>query len=336
MKIRKICCLIVIMLLSITVVIAKGEFEKNSKTLTVYASKSFAGSWGAGPNLAKDFFDKTGIKVNYIIVGSGSSFLPKLQLERDSSSADLVIGITDQDLKSASSYFSKANIDLSMINKDILLDKDERLIPYDYGYYAFNYDSTKTPSFSSFNDLLSESYKGKIIISDPRTSSTGLALLIWTILEMGEENAWKFWSSFKNNLLAITDDWSSAYTLFSNKEAPIMFGFSTSVIWEALEGEPTNLPADFTSGLLKTVEFMGINKYSNNKENARAFMSYILSEGQGHITNANKMFSVRDDFKYDKSFDHAIKSKVDILLDLDFIFENKERWLSKWTQIMIE
>ncbi len=340
-KVKLICCLLLISLLSISFISAKGVKEREtSNTLNVYATKSFAGNWGAGPILKEDYAKKTNIDINYVIVGSATSIIPKLYLEKSNSNADIIIGITDQDLAQALKldYFNPLNVDLSKIKDEILLDKHNTLVPYDMGYYAFNYNSEIVKDVpKNFNDLTKPIYKNKIIISDPRTSSTGFGLLVWSILALGEDKAFDWWRNIKPNLLTIAEDWSGAYTLFSNKEAPIMFGFSTSVIWE-VDGDkkPINLPAKFEEPLMPTIEYLGVSKYSKNKIKAQKFVKYLLNEGQEAITNANKMFSVNKDFNYPKSFDWAIKSDNILEYNLEYIENNKEKWITKWTNIMIQ
>lgn len=335
-KFKVLCCLFLIVN---TFVFASGSKEEViNNSINVYTTKSFAGSWGAGPSLAAKFKEETNIDVNYIITGSATSLIPKLHLDGKDSNCDVVIGITDKDLVQALDldYFtSLSSIDTSKIKKDALLDKSLTVLPYDMGYYCFNYNTDKLKVIpKNLNDLLKKDYEKQIIISDPRTSSTGYALLIWTIITMGEEKAFAWWENIKPNLLSITQDWSSSYALFTSGEAPIMFGFSTSVIWEALSGEKViNLPLVFDEHLLPTIEFLGISKYSKNKENSVKFINFLLNEGQKEITNSNKMFSVLKDFNYPDEFNLALSSeKLDY--DLNLIEKNKKHYLERWTNIM--
>src|SRR5690606_34092373 len=57
---------------------------------------------------------------------------------------------------------------------------DDTFVPFDYGYFAFVYDSemVETPP-ASLRELVEGDPEEKIVIQDPRTSTPGLGLLLW-------------------------------------------------------------------------------------------------------------------------------------------------------------
>ena len=53
-------------------------------------------------------------------------------------------------------------------------------MPYDWGYFAFVYDTEQLPGPpKSLEALIAAPDDLKIIIQDPRTSTPGLGLLLW-------------------------------------------------------------------------------------------------------------------------------------------------------------
>ena len=79
---------------------------------------------------------------------------------------------------SNTNLLAKHNVNISNLQVPINWSKDS-FIPYDWGHFAFIYNSTllKNPP-NSFNELVNGSSL-KIIIQDPRTSTPGLGLLLW-------------------------------------------------------------------------------------------------------------------------------------------------------------
>jgi len=73
---------------------------------------------------------------------------------------------------------------LAKVPEDLLIDPENRLIPYEHGYITFVYDSEKLALEDvplTFEDLLDQKYRKMLILEDPRTSSPGLSFLLWTI-----------------------------------------------------------------------------------------------------------------------------------------------------------
>ena len=55
---------------------------------------------------------------------------------------------------------------------------DDSFLPYDWGYFAFVYDTTEMPEPpASFEELIASD--ASIVIHDPRSSTPGLGLLMW-------------------------------------------------------------------------------------------------------------------------------------------------------------
>ena len=68
---------------------------REENVLTVYSYDSFSGEWGPAGSLIPAFEKKTGIKVNLVGAGDAVQMLSRLELEGDSTPADVVLGITD-------------------------------------------------------------------------------------------------------------------------------------------------------------------------------------------------------------------------------------------------
>ena len=95
----------------------------------------------------------------------------------------------------------------------------------------------------------------------------------------------------EENALVIASGWSSAYGLFTEGEAPIVISYTTSPVYHVMNENTTRYKAlVFEEGHEATIEGIGIVKNTKHRENAEAFVSFILSEGQETIAVTNSMY----------------------------------------------
>ena len=112
--------------------------------LTVYTYSSFVSDWGPGPAVKKAFEAECACKLNFVAVEDGVVLLSRLRLEGTSSPADVVLGL-DTNLTAeaaATGLFAPHKMDLSALQLPIAWH-DADFVPYDFGYFAFVYDTTK-------------------------------------------------------------------------------------------------------------------------------------------------------------------------------------------------
>ena len=308
---KKLISLLVILLIMQTVLFAQSVAETTTKTednvLTVYAYDSFCGDWGAGPSIVEAFEKETGIKVDLVSAGDAIEMLNKVILEGDKCKADVVLGLTDDIAEKGyqflESYSSPA---LESIADEIEFDPEHRLIPFDYGTFAFVYDSeADITKPESLMDLTKDEYKGKVILIDPRTSSVGMGLLLWTYNVFGDDYL-SWWEKMKDNALTIASGWSAAYGLFTEGEAPIVLSYTTSPVYHVLYEDTTRFQAlVFEEGHQATIEGLGVMKTSDQKDEARKFIDFVLSSGQVDIAIANSMYPANSAVELPDAFDWA-------------------------------
>ena len=289
---------------------ARGMEEKT--TLTVYCYDSFSSEWGAGPIIAQSFTEATGIEVEFYAPGDALTVLNQLIFEKDNPRADVVVGLDDSMLSRAleegilQAYRPSG---LDRIPGDLVIDVEHRLIPYDYGHFAINYDSQRlTNPPKSLEDLTEERFSDKLILMDPRTSSPGLGFLLWTVGVYGDD--WQdYWYRLKDSILTITDGWSQGYSLYTSGEAPLVLSYASSPFYHA-EYEDTNRykAAEFSDGHVRQIEGMAVVAGNSNREAAEAFIDFMLErESQKTLVMSNIMQPVIEDIELPKSFDAAIR-----------------------------
>jgi ABC transporter periplasmic binding protein, thiB subfamily len=309
-----------------------------SQELVIYTYSSFAS--GIAQKVLPIFEKQNNVKVKLLSFGDAGNVLARLILEKDQPKADVVIGLDQPLLKRAISEgllikFVPENI--SMIKNKELLDMRGYGIPFDYGAIALVYNTEKINNPpKSFKELLDERFKRKLVVQDPRTSSTGLSFMLWTVAVFGEDGFLDYWKSLKNNILTITPGWDEAFSMLETGEADIMVSYATDGAYSYHEyGSLKYLPVVMEEGAFVQIEYAAIVKNSKNIELAKKFIEFVLSkEFQSQVPLNQWMYPVVE-IELPEAYKYA--PKIDKVLSFDYgIFEQKGKdWLEKWAEVMI-
>ena len=336
---KKILTLLLVLLTVCAFSFAEGVKEESENVVTVYAYDSFAGDWGPGAEVIPAFEEATGIKVNLVSAGDAGEMLSRIIMEGDDCPADVVLGITDDlayrayDADILSPYDSPI---LDTMADHLKFDPENRLLPFDYGVFSFVIDSeSDIPVPSSLEDLTSEVYKDKVILIDPRTSSVGLGLLMWTYNVLGEENYLSWWKAMRDNMLTMADGWSSAYGLFTEGEAPLVISYTTSPVYHVLNEDTTRYQAViFSEGHQETIEGIGILKNAKHRKNAETFVDFVLTEGQEDIAVLNSMYPVNSTIELPDAYEWAPEPEILFTSDSDVVENHLDDILQDWIEVM--
>jgi thiamine transport system substrate-binding protein len=289
--------------------------------LTVWTYDSFVSEWGPAPQLAKLFETQTGTKVEFVSKGDGGALLASVLSAGKKLDADLVIGLDDNQLQRAldSKLFAKVEpAQISELKPELIIDATHRLLPFDYGNFAFIWDSQskiKTPA--SLEDLVKPEYGKQIILMDPRTSTPGLGFLAWT--QAVYKEAWKdYWKRLAPSVLAMTPGWDTGYGLFTKGEAPLVISYSTSPAYhKSYENSERYKTLVFAEGHPAQIELAGVVSKSGHRKQAEAFLGFLLSKGaQGILPEtqwmypANSSAALPDSFSVVPSGIHTIATKL--------------------------
>ncbi|WP_371170924.1 thiamine ABC transporter substrate-binding protein [Aliiroseovarius sp. 2305UL8-7] len=285
--------------LSLMVTTAVAE---DKPVLQVYAPDYFASEWGPGPGIEKGFEAQCDCDLQFIT----GDVLPRLLLEGERTEADVVIGLnTDVTARArASNLFAPHGQDTSSLTMPIDWT-DDVFLPFNYGYTAFIYDNTKMSNPpKTFDELLALPDDVKIVIQDPRSSISGLALLLWVKAIYGDE-APEAWAKLAPKILTVTQGWSEAYGMFTDGEADMVLSYTTSPAYHIIaEEDMTKSAAIFDEGHYFMVELVGKIAGTDQPELADKFMDYVLSEEfQSMIPTSNWSYPAKlDDSKLPEKF----------------------------------
>ncbi|AAL81642.1 thiamine ABC transporter substrate-binding protein [Pyrococcus furiosus DSM 3638] len=328
--------LLVLVLMASGCITSPGEQEK---VLTVYAYDSLE-YWLK--EVIPEFEEEYNVKVNLVLVGSTGELVNRLIIEKDNPKADVVVGIDNTFMSKAIKAgvlekYKPRNVDVIpqwIIEK---FDPEFYLTPFDYGYIAFNYRTDLIQDYpKSLDDLTKPEWKGKIIIEDPRTSSPGLAFMLWTIAVYKDQ--WlDYWAKLRENV-QIVKGWSAAWEAFSKGEYPIVLSYATSPAASVYYENNTNIRAiEFEEGNFLQIEGVGIVKGTKNRELAEKFVEFLISEkAQEKLPTTQWMYPVNKNVKLPEVYKYALEVKKPVTIDPALVAENLDKWLKQWTEVVVE
>lgn len=311
-------------------------------------------SFSASEDVLKTFEKSNNAKLTILKSGDAGQALNKAILSKDKPIADVIYGVDNTFFSRAikanilDSYASPA---LTKVPDKFKLDKENRLLPVDFGYVIFNYDKSFVQTGglgapASLRELVDKKWQHKHVVENAATSSPGLAFLLATIAEFPEGSAYpwqQFWRDMVRNLVHISPDWNDAYyNQFSASSGkgphPLVVSYSTSPAAEVhfSEGKLKEPPTDnLDIGAFEQIEFVGILKGTPNKPLAEKFVDFMLSaEFQKDIPLNMFVYPVVSDTPQPEVFTKFAPTPKKILsLPPDVIDANREKWIEEWTKI---
>lgn len=254
--------------------------------LTVYAGDYFTSEWGPGPAIETGFEAICACDLQF----STGNLLPRLLMEGGRTEADVVIGLTTDVLARAreTGFFGPHGQDLAALTLPVAWP-DDTFLPFNWGHTAFVYDTTRMANpLQSLADMRNLPDGVSVVIQDPRTSISGLALVLWVKAVYGAE-AGAFWADLAPHILTVTKDWSESYGLFTSGEADMVLSYTTSPAYHLMaEGDATKQAALFPEGHYFMAETVGKIATTDQPALADAFLAWVLTPGfQKTIPAAN-------------------------------------------------
>ncbi len=311
------------------------SIAQDKPTLTVYTYESFVAEWGAGPIIKKAFENDCDCTLDFVAIDSSAGILNRIQLEGQSSKADVVLGL-DYNLMAIAEdtgLLTKSGADLAAVNLPVDWTS-ETFVPYDFGHFAFVYDTEAlaTPP-KSLEDLINAPDDLKIIIQDPRTSTPGLGLLLWVKAVYGDDAAAK-WKQLQPKILSVTKGWSEAYfSLFLNGEAPMVLSYETSPGYHmAIDKTERYQAAAFDEGHYLQIEVAALLENSQNKALGQQFLQFLIGkEAQSALPLTNVMYPATDiGDALPAEFNKLIKPAKTLLLDTEQVRDQRKAWVDEW------
>jgi len=324
-----------IQLLLLSAFLSVTSFASDTKPiLTIYTYDSFTASWGAGPKIKKAFEKECNCTLRFVSTSSSIGALRKIQLEGRKTKADILLGLDTSIAQMAkhTGFFIPHKLNTSGLDVPMAYD-DDTFVPFDYSYFAFVYDADtlkKVPD--SFEALVSMPKEFKIVIQDPRSSTSGLGLLLWIKMIYGDK-AGEYWKRLAPHILTITKGWSESYGLFLKGEADMVLSYTTSPAYHIIEDHRTDIKAAaFREGHYGQIEVAAVLKSSEHKALAKEFLSFMLSpEFADIIPTKNWAYPVvKGSKELPKTFKTLIQPSKMLLMDGKIVEAHRKAYINEW------
>ena len=324
------------LLIALTAMLSTSmAYAADKPTLTIYTYDSFTSEWGPGPAIEKAFEAQCDCDLNFVALDSSIGILGRVQLEGASSKADIVLGLDTNltDIARKTGLFQPHGSSAVADNLPRPF-KDDVFMPFDWGYFAFVYDTNRMANPpKSMDALVNASDDLRIAIQDSRTSTPGLGLLLWMKSIYGDD-APQAWQKLNPKIVTVTKSWWDAYSLFLEGEADMVLSYSTSPAYHAIaEGADNYAAAEFSEGHYMQIEVAAILKNAPQPELAKNFMNFIQgSEFQGIIPTTNWMYPTQKSATPD-GFANLITPTKGFLFTGAEVAANKQAWVDEWLAV---
>ena len=343
-----------LLLAACTSTISPTAVPGEATPLTVMTHDSFSVS----QEVISAFETTNNIKVNFVKGGDTGATLNRLILESLSGStpsADVFFGLDNTFLSRAldENILEPYNApQLTQIPAEFKLDSENRALPVDYGDVCINYDKAwfeqnALPLPTSLAELADPQYANLLVVENPATSSPGLAFMLATIAEFGEDGWLEWWRAMKTNGVLITSDWETAYyTNFSGSSGrgaqPMVVSYASSPAAEFIYAE-TELSESPTASLIEAgmcwrqIEFAGILKGTKNRAAAEKFIDFLLSQPfQEDVPMQMFVFPVLPDAVIPEAFQKTVESpEQSASLAPELIASQRDAWINAWINLML-
>ena len=297
------------------------------------------------------FEHDTGVTVELIPGGDAVQVVNQAVLTRDNPQADVLFGIDNNLLTrawDANLFLPYESPALAAVPDEFELDPEHRVTPIDRADVCLNFDreyfaSRQLAVPETLDDLTDPAYEDLLVVQNPSTSTPGLAFLLATIDEFGEESWVDYWEQLEANGVTITEGWEQAYyERFSGGSGegtqPLVVSYASS---PPVEVEDVTTPPDqtptgvITASCYRQIEFAGILAGTENEVAAQLFVDFLLSVPfQNDMPENMYVYPVRDDASLPDAFvRYSVTIDDPLEIAPEEVGENRDAWVEQWTDI---
>ncbi len=312
-------------------------------------------SFSMSKSVKEAFEEILSAKLVILKSGDAGEALNKAILSKNNPLADIFYGVDNTFLSralDAGIFVAYEPLNLDLVDEDLKLDAENRLVPVDFGDVCLNYDiqwfkdkNLLPPAM--LEDLTKPAYRGLTVVENPATSSPGLAFLLATISRFGRDGYLDYWSRLKANDVLVTNGWKEAYwgkfTAASEGDRPVVVSYASSPAAEVFyaETKPNQAPTGIVienGSAFRQIEFAGILKGTPHPDLARKAMDFLLSTTfqediplQMFVFPANGQAALPDVF-----VEHAKITGEPALVDPELIDSQRDQWIREWTEAVLQ
>lgn len=308
-------------------------------------------AWAMPKQVLAEFTRQTGYRVQVQTSGDAGALTNKLVLTKDDPIADAVFGIDNTFASRAVEEGVLAEHSPQAVPEsaaDYELPDEEAaaaLTPVDFGDVCVNVDNAwfarkgiEPPR--TLADLTEPRYQDLFVTPGASTSSPGLAFLLATIAEFGEEGWQDYWEKLMANGTRVTAGWTDAYTVDftaggGGGDRPIVLSYASSPPFTIPEGADRPTTSALLDTCFRQVEYAGVLEGANNPEGARALVDFMLTPTfQAALPDNMYVFPVDRSVELPDGWARwAETARRPLSMDPDRVAEQRDEWLTTWAEI---
>ncbi|MFW2512842.1 thiamine ABC transporter substrate-binding protein [Demequina sp. SO4-13] len=320
--------------------------DLDGQSVTVVTHDSFA----VPDDVLAAFEEDSGLDVTFVQPGDAGTLVNQLILTQDAPLGDVVFGVDNTFASRAieEGVFAdyKPTAPAAADAAEYAVAGSQALTAIDYSDVCLNYDigwfeETGREVPENLGLLSDPEYNGILSVTNPATSSPGLAFLLATIAEFGEDGWEDYWRALADNDVRVTSSWSDTYFVdFSapnyGGDYPVVLSYASSPPSEVIDGEPT------TAALLDTcfrqVEYAGVLEGAENPEAGQAVIDWMLSDDfQASVPENMYVYPVSSQVDVPAEWaEYAPLADEPHTMDPEVISENRDAWIESWTEIVLD
>ena len=334
---------------------ATASSATTDSTITMVVYDSYPADDADSPNplqLALDEFTaNTGIEVDVLVSGDAGTMLSKAALTAGNPEGDVMWGVDNSLLSRAIDAavfepYVAEGVDVLPAELTALVPGGEAT-PVDYGDVCVNYDVAALETAgvqppTSFDDLADPAYADMLVVENAATSSPGLAFLLGTIAEYGDDRWEEYWARLIDNGALVVDSWTDAYYASFTRaggDRPLVFSYGSSPPFEVLFSEqpldtaPTGV---VESTCFRQVEFAGVLRGTDSPDQARQLLDFLISERfQREVPMNLFVWPANPAVALNPAFvEFATIPDRPLSVAPDEIEANRADWIDRWTEIV--
>ncbi len=258
---------------------------EESDSLKILALERFVTSGMSGTFLP-EFEKNSGIRVSVTTAGNSAELVQMLTAK--DADFDLVLGLDNATaaIEDMSDLF-QTSPSFDGMNKEVLFDRRQKLVPYAYGYLCLVYNPVQIPEPpESFGELQDPKFYNQLAICDPHEYGIGAAILQWSIALFGEQGYEHLWRSLRKNIIRVYPNWEETLSALNQGSCNMIIGFSSTPNWyQELDRNALPLQASILrEGSFLYIETAAILAASEHKKSAELFIGELLSPETQQLT----------------------------------------------------
>jgi thiamine transport system substrate-binding protein len=302
-------------------------------------------SFSLPKKLVGEFEEASGVDLEVRAAGDAGTLTTKLAVTADNPTGDVAFGVDNTFASRAldEGVFAESGVDLPAGVEDYVVpgDDGERMVPVDTGNVCVNVDTTwfeeqglEPPA--TLEDLADPAYRDLFVTPSALSSSPGLAFLLATVAEYGDD--WpSYWDRLLDNGTRVVDGWSDAYfTDFTagggDGDRPVVLSYDSSPAFTVPKGGGPSTTAALLDTCVRQVEYAGVLEGADNPGGAATVVEWLLSEDvQAALPDSMYVFPVRDGVALPADWERYAEQPADpYVLDPADIAANRDEWLEQW------